>query len=376
MKICCDSGHKRSSKRPCAYRAGALLSVFLGAVLVLAGCATPTQKTTGPSYTFFPPAPDQPRLQFLASFNSEKELRGGGNGGFVAFVTGADAGENPIGKPYGAAFEKNKILVCDTALGLVLVLDLEKKKMTSLAPQGAGALKIPLNIATDTDGTCYVADSGRDQVVILDANQNFVAALGEKGKNSPRDIVLAKDRFYVADIFTHTVHVYDKATRNLLFDFPRGADATNTAHKLFQPGNLAIDAQGRVYASDTGAFRVQVYDAEGNYVRTVGTHGDSIGEFNRNKGVAVDKEGRLYAVDAASQVVQIFDSTGHLLMWFGEPEASPKGLELPSKVVVDYDNVGLFQKYAAPGFKLDHLVLVINQVGPRKVSVYGFGKKT
>ena len=76
--------------------------------------------------------------------------------------------------------------------------------------------------------------------------------------------------------------------------------------------------------------------------------------------VAVDRDNLLYAVDAAAQVVQIFDDQGRVLMWFGEPKASKVGLELPAKVLVDYDHVGLFQKYAAPDFQVEHLVVVIH----------------
>jgi hypothetical protein len=90
----------------------------------------------------------------------------------------------------------------------------------------------------------------------------------------------------------------------------------------------------------------------------------------------VDREGRAYVVDAATQVVQIFDSEGRLLMYFGAPGASTQGeLGLPAGVDIDYENVGYFQKYLAPGHECEYLVLVASQVGPRKVNVYGFLKK-
>jgi hypothetical protein len=81
-------------------------------------------------------------------------------------------------------------------------------------------------------------------------------------------------------------------------------------------------------------------------------------------------------VDAAGQMVQMFDDAGQLLMWFGEPNhAARMSLFLPSKVLMDYDDVALFQKYAAPDFKVEHLVIVMNQFGPMPVSVFGFGHK-
>jgi hypothetical protein len=71
----------------------------------------------------------------------------------------------------------------------------------------------------------------------------------------------------------------------------------------------------------------------------------------------------------------MFDDHGQLLMWFGDASSSNGALELPSKVVVDYDDVHFFQRYAAPDFHVECLLVVISQYGPHKVSVFGFGAK-
>jgi DNA-binding beta-propeller fold protein YncE len=345
-----------------------------GIILLAAGCAT-SPKNAGPKYAFYPPAPNAPRLQYLASFGSEKDLRGNSGNNFYTFITGSAPPNTPIMKPYGAAATTNNFYVCDTGAGLILRLDLAARRFFAIAPTGPASLKSPVNLSVDDNGWVYVADSLLDQVVIVDDKENYVATLGEKGKTKPRDVIVGRDRIYMADIAQHAVHVYDKATRAPLFDIPRGAEATNLNSKLFQPINLALDAKGQIYVGDFGAYRVQVFDADGKYVRTVGKYGDNYGEFARLKGIAVDHDGLLYAVDAAGQVVELFDSAGRLLMWFGEPGGSRFGLDLPAKVVVDYDNVAFFQKYAAPDFSIEYLVIVTNQYGPRKVSVFGFGHK-
>ncbi|MFC1635742.1 hypothetical protein ACFL5Z_12955, partial [Planctomycetota bacterium] len=51
----------------------------------------------------------------------------------------------------------------------------------------------------------------------------------------------------------------------------------------------------------------------------------------------------------------------------------PGMMNLPATIIVDYDNVEFFQKYAVQGAKIEFLVLVSNQYGPNKISVYGFG---
>lgn len=355
----------------------AILAIFL-----LAGCATqPATKKDAAQKAepkrdpiFFPPPPDEPRLQFLAAFNSEQELRGK-SGGFAKFLTGQELPKNPIAKPYGVAIHHGKVYVVDTALKAILILDLEARSMRGFVPRGEGAMQGPINVYFDDQGLMYVSDGVRNQVLIYDKDEKYIAAIGTKGEMKPRDMVARGDKLYVADTLGHGIRIYNKTTRALESTLPKEKDAANIMAKLFQPSNLTMDKRGHLYASDTGAFRVQEYDQDGNYVRTYGRNGDGPGEFKLPKGIAVDHESRLYAVDAANQIVQMFDDQGRLLMWFGEPQVSAAGLNLPAKVIVDYENVPLFQKSAAPGYKVAYLVIVTNQYGPRKVSVYGFLQK-
>jgi DNA-binding beta-propeller fold protein YncE len=190
----------------------------------------------------------------------------------------------------------------------------------------------------------------------------------------PAGIALHQNSIYLTDSKNSTVRVYDKTTRQLTRTFPQ--NETDEKKRLFMPTNVAVDSKGQVVVSDTGGFAVKIYDSEGRHVRTLGELGISPGQFAMPKGVGVDGEGRVYVLDAAAPVIQMFDSEGRLLMFFGQPQSSgPGGLWLPAGLAVDRDNVGLFQKYVAPGFKLEYIILVTNQVGPRKVSVYGFINK-
>jgi DNA-binding beta-propeller fold protein YncE len=344
--------------------------VGCGMLCLIAGCATkPVAKT---NYTFFPPPPDEPHIQFLMSFGSENDL--GGRSKLNEFVVGQERLFNPIWKPYGITVAKGMVYVCDTQPANVVMVDLNKRKLDYLKPGGQAAMKMPINIAVDPEGTRYVTDAGRGQVLIYAKDGSYVGALGKTGEMKPCGIALAGDRLYVTDLSNHCVHVYGKAKRELLFNVPRNSDEKA---RLFSPTNVAVDQQGLIYVSDTGGFLAQVYDPEGNYLRCLGEPGIDPGRFARPKGIGVDHAGRTYVVDAATTVVQIFDAQGHLLMHFGEPKTSgPGALYLPAGVAIDYSNLGLFQKYVAPGYKLEHLIFVTNQVGTQKVSVYGFLRKS
>ncbi|MCX6889975.1 MAG: hypothetical protein NTX51_00375 [Verrucomicrobia bacterium] len=341
------------------------------ALLLLSGCVA-SRKATRKAYSFFPPAPDEPRIQYLTAFSSDLEL--GRTPSFADFITGRPAGASPLVKPYGLASTQGKLYVCDTMAASIQIFDLVKRRSRYFAPRGEGRLQTPINITVDSDGTRDVADTGRSQVLIYGKDDSYVAAMGTKDEMKPTDVAITADRLYVTDLKNHSVRVYSKADRKLLFSIPRDPKAEKG--RLFSPTNLAIDPKGRLVVSDLGAFSVQVYDLEGNYQRTIGEQGIAPGLFARPKGVATDRQGISYVVDAATQVVQMFDADGRLLMFFGQAGSSGDGeLYLPASVELDYENVALLQKKAAPGFKIEYLIWVTSQFGPHKVSVYGFGSR-
>ena len=337
---------------------------------LLSGCGTAHKAPK--SYTFFPSAPDEPRVQFLAAFSSDAELGRGTS--FTDFITGKPSGPPPLVKPYGLALKEGKLYVCDTIAGAIQVFDLAKKRARSFMPRGEGRLQTPINITLDSDGTRYVTDTGRGQVMIYSKDDAYLGAIGTKDEIKPTDVAITPDRLYITNLKGHNVRVYSKADRKFLFALP--GDSTEPPGKLFSPTNLALDKDGRLLVSDLGAYAVKVYDLDGKYLCSIGQQGVAPGLFARPKGVAVDREGRIYVVDAATQVVQLFDADGRLLMFFGQAGSSSEGeLFLPAAVKVDYDSVRFFQKQAAPGFKLEYLIVVSNQFGGHKVNVYGFGSR-
>ncbi|HEX7655024.1 MAG TPA: 6-bladed beta-propeller [Verrucomicrobiae bacterium] len=350
-----------------------LLPALLSLVLA-AGCTTtaPTAKNT---YYFFPPPPDESHLQYLTGFQSELGFRGTEDKTFLNYLTGTKPLRRELSKPYGVAVHGNNYYICDTEFGAIIVLDVHTRKMRLFRAEGEGALKLPLNLTLDADGTAYVADSQRDQVVIFDKDENYVATIGKSGDMKPRDVAVGKDKIYIADLQKHCVRVFDKASRSELESLPKGDDAKNAKAEILTPTNLALDREGNLYVGDTGGFHVLVFDATGRYVRTIGEFGDGPSQFARVKGVAVDHDKRLYAVDAMSQVTQIFDASGRLLSWVADPTATKATQSLPAKVMVDYDNVNAFKEYISPEFRAEYLVVIINQTGPHKVSVYAFGQK-
>jgi DNA-binding beta-propeller fold protein YncE len=344
----------------------------------MAGCAT--KKVAPKKYTYFPSPPEDPRIQFLTTFESDSQL--GRSRSFADYVIGESKPSSPLLKPYGLAVHDGKVFVCDTVGdSKIMIFDLKEKRATPFSPVGEGKLSLPINISIDQDGTRYVADTGRAQVLIFGSDGTFLEAIGKKDEMKPTDVAITTDRLYVTDLLHHCVRVYAKSDHKLLFTIPPEAQGTNDTSNikghLKSPTNLSVDQKGnRLLVSDTGAFAVQIYDLDGNYLRTIGQQGVGAGMFALPKGIATDKNGHIYVVDTRTQVVQIFDLEGRLLLFFGQAGATAEGdIDMPASVKVDYDSVDYFKKYLAPGRQCEYLIYVVSQAGPQKVSVYAFLKQ-
>ena len=345
-----------------------LRGIVCAALVLLAGaCAAPLHKREPP--VFFPPSPELPRIQYLTFFTGVKDIEE--QSSFDRFVVG-EKQDVKVDKPYGVAVYDGKIYVCDTNAS-VAVFDLKHKTFTALkGAVGPGKLIQPVNISIEPDGTKYVADPIRGQIVAFDRNDDYRRAYGAPGAWRPVDAVPFEDWLYVADVGNGVVKVFDKQSGDVIKTI---GDKGDPSERLSRPTNLAFDPEGYLYVTDVGRFQVLKFDRDGHFKATFGKLGDNLGHFARPKGIALDREGHLYAVDASFNNVQIFNKEGRLLMFFGEGGDKPGNLLLPAKVAIDYENLQYFQKYAQPDFQMEYLVLVTSQFGDRRVNVLAYGQE-
>ncbi len=345
-----------------------LIRTFLGLSILLIGCVhrqfTPI---TLDNIVVYPPPPDTARIQYLTSFSNSVDITGQRQG-LARLILGEDKGK-PIIKPYGLALHKGKIYICDTILGGLEIIDLNARTFDYFQPAGMGVLKKPVNCFVDKDGTLYVADTGRKQIVIFTPDLKYKGQIGDPSSMRLVDVFVSQDTIWACDMVGHTVRAFSRKTLKQIFRFPEQKPKTDPF--LSSPTNLYV-TKDRVYVSDFGAFKIKIFNKQGELLSTVGSYGKFLGQFVRPKGIAVDQDLRLFAVDAGFENVQIFDKNGKLLMYFGGPYEKPGDMWLPAKVVIDYEHVPYFEKYAYSGFRLKYLIFVTNQYGPDKISVYGF----
>lgn len=353
-----------------ARRAAAAAALVIG---LAGGWGCPPRPQPRSSLVFYPPPPNEPHAQFLRAVSAARDVVGPPSA-FRRFVLGEGESrrEDNILRPYGLAFRGGRLWVCDSGARRLLVLDFAGRSVRSFGGEGAFTLGLPINVALGPDGEKYVTDTQRGQIVVYDAADRPVRALSRKAAMKPCDVLWYEGELFVADLASNSILVLD----------PRGGRVLRTLGepgskpgRFFKPTNLAMGPKGSLYVSDTLNARVQVISPRsGAVVKVIGSLGRRLGQMVRPKGIAVDRAGRLYVADAATDSVQLFDPQGRLLMVLGGPGDGPGCLSLPAKVAISYEGVDLFAGETAPGFRVEYLVFVASQLGPNKISIYGFGR--
>jgi uncharacterized protein (TIGR03663 family) len=195
---------------------------------------------------------------------------------------------------------------------------------------GQGQFNRPRNVAVGPDGSIYVADTDNHRIQKFDAEGQFVLAWGTKSPEQPEPgappgqfnepwgvAVDADGNVYVADTWNHRVQKFSSdgqfVTQWGVNGVPGPEDPTLGPGQFWGPRGIAVGSDGNVYIADTGNKRIQVFSADGQFVRAFGGGGPLDGQLEEPVGVAVGSDGNVYVADTWNQRVQVFSQGGQYL---------------------------------------------------------------
>jgi DNA-binding beta-propeller fold protein YncE len=93
-----------------------------------------------------------------------------------------------------------------------------------------------------------------------------------------------------------------------------------------QPTDVAWDSDGNTYISDGYInSRVAKYDKNGDWVKSWGERGTGPGQFRLPHAIAVDSRNQIYVGDRSNRRVQVFDADGRFLRMFTIDVPPPAG---------------------------------------------------
>jgi len=265
------------------------------------------------------------------------------------------AADNPLfalWTPYGLAVDsKNRIYTADGKVGAIFVFNTETKEFEMIKHGVNARFGDIIGLAIDDSDRLFVSDTQLRRILVFNKDWKVEGSIGE-GLISPTGMAIDNENryLYVADAVLDQVLVFDADSLKLI----RKMGTTGKKHTLTEPGqfsvptNVALDADNNLYVTDTYNNRVEVFDADGNFIRAWGKAGDRPGTFSRPKGIAIDVDGHVWVADAVQDRLQCFTPEGQLLIWMGGHGRLPGQFQTLTGVTIDKNN-RIFTSEQYPG---------------------------
>ena len=322
-----------------------LLLVTCYSLLGLSGCATAPPPQTFDPAPVYPAPPDEPRYIYERTLQSNEDVeRVTGFERLKILATGRSPTVRGLVKPYGVAVYQNRVYVTDTAQHVVLLFDIPGQRFRQFGEDEPGKLLKPIGIAISKQGEVFVADATARRVLVFSAEGAYLRTLGsDELLQRPVGVAVSPDgaRVYVVDVGginndNHRVQVFDPQSGAHLQTIGTRGEGKG---QFNLPLQAATGPDGTLYVVDGGNFRVEAFDANGQFLFTFGEVGRFPGQFARPKGIATDSAGNIYVVDTAFGNAQLFDREGHILMFIGNRDnaSKPGKFYLPAGIAVAED---------------------------------------
>ena len=153
----------------------------------------------------------------------------------------------------------------------------EALKVLASAGSGEGQVHFPLDLAIDSSGAIWAADTENDRI----------------------------DKFSGEDKFVKSI--------------PLGSSA--------RPWGIGVSRGGEVWVTEPWEKRVSVLDGEGKLLRRFGSAGSGPGQFAWPSDVELDSRGYAWVADAVNDRVQIFNEAGEYVTQFGSKGSGPAQID-------------------------------------------------
>lgn len=166
-----------------------------------------------------------------------------------------------------------------------------------------------MGVAEDPAGNIYVSERSNHRVQKFAPDGTPLLRWGKLGDaagqfREPLDLAADDEFLYVVDTWNNRVQIFDwNGTFHSQFNGP--------PHMITPRGIFVQD--GKVYVADSGSGVIRIFDRTGKYLQAIGQLGSGPGQLEQPVDVVVDSTGRIFATNPGNNRIEIFAPDGRAL---------------------------------------------------------------
>jgi len=188
-------------------------------------------------------------------------------------------------------------------------------------------------VAVNSKGHIFVFHRAEHALLQFDAKGGYIRTHGRGLYTRPHGLRIdAGDNIWTTDVGAHIVVKMDAGGRIRLVlgvkDLAADWHQARHLRAFNEPNDVAFGRSGTVYVSQghgKGESRLLMFDANGDFIKSWGGEGTAPGQFNVPHSIAVNAGGLLYVADRSNQRIQVFDAEGSYVRESSHP-GTPCGL--------------------------------------------------
>ena len=217
--------------------------------------------------------------------------------------------------PYGIAFNSHgEMIVSERGSHKITILDVRGQRI----PFGSYGyspkqMVYPSGIAIDDMDNIYVTSEHKLQK--FTSSGELINCVGQRGSkegefNIPRGATLHNREVYVCDRDNNRIQVFD-----LDLNFIRSIGSCGKENGEFKkPFDVKFDTAGHMYVAEFDNYRVQVMDKNGQYIRMIGDYKNN---RCRPSGLHIVDDKYVYVSDYRGACIVVYETSGQFVTSFG-----------------------------------------------------------
>ncbi len=172
----------------------------------------------------------------------------------------------------------------------------------------------PSSVVWTTKNTLLVFNRGANPLMEFNPDGSFVRSWGQGEYLRPHGMRLDPDgNIWTTDVNGHTVTKMDPDGKVLMTLGTHGQAGEPQDGLLNEPTDLTVNAAGEIFVlvgHGRGTPQLVKFAPDGALIKTWGGLGTGPGEFDTPHSIVVDEAGLIYVADRQNRRVQIFDADG------------------------------------------------------------------